>query len=188
MQTPSGERSLAGKKKNSKGKKTASPSKLSSAVGISESDLQGLFELTQKFGLAEFEWEDGEKRLAFRTQSAFQNEGRVYTSVAAPQNVSLPAASAPAAAPVEKAAAKTNERQKQVLSPLVGTFYRSPSPGADLFVKEGQVVKPGEVLCIIEAMKLMNEIESEYSGKIVQVLVENGQPVEFGEPLFIIES
>jgi acetyl-CoA carboxylase biotin carboxyl carrier protein len=76
---------------------------------------------------------------------------------------------------------------KQVLSPFVGTFYRSPSPESAPYVKEGQALKPGDVLCIIEAMKLMNEIEAEFSGKVHSILVENGQPVEFGEPLFTIE-
>lgn len=76
---------------------------------------------------------------------------------------------------------------KQVLSPFVGTFYRAPSPTAESYVKEGSVVKRGDPLCIVEAMKLMNEIESEYSGKVVSILAENGQPVEFGEALFVIE-
>jgi len=77
--------------------------------------------------------------------------------------------------------------EKQVLSPFVGTFYRSPSPASDPYAREGQVIKRGDVLCIIEAMKLMNEIDAEFPGKIKSVLVENGQPVEFGEPLFLIE-
>jgi len=76
---------------------------------------------------------------------------------------------------------------KEICSPLVGTFYRSPSPDADPYISEGSSVKKGEVLCIVEAMKLMNEIESEFSGKIVSILVENGQPVEYGEPLFLVE-
>ncbi len=72
-------------------------------------------------------------------------------------------------------------------SPMVGTFYRAPAPDADLYADVGTIVKKGQVLCIIEAMKLMNEIESEYDGKIVDVLVENGQPVEYNQPLFLIE-
>ena len=86
--------------------------------------------------------------------------------------------------PVEQA--KTN--QVKVTSPIVGTFYRSSSPDKPAYVEVGDIVKKGQVLCIIEAMKLMNEIESEASGKIVQVLIENGQPVEYGQPLFVIES
>jgi acetyl-CoA carboxylase biotin carboxyl carrier protein len=99
----------------------------------------------------------------------------------APQ-VSSAAASASSPAP---AAAPTNH--KQVVSPFVGTFYRSSSPSSEAYVKEGQTVKRGDPLCIIEAMKLMNEIEAEFAGKVISVLVENGQPVEFGEPLFLIE-
>ncbi|MEO5971339.1 MAG: acetyl-CoA carboxylase biotin carboxyl carrier protein [Bdellovibrionia bacterium] len=87
--------------------------------------------------------------------------------------------------PAGPVAAASNE--KQVLSPFVGTFYRAASPESDPYAREGQVIKRGDVLCIIEAMKLMNEIDAEFPGKIKSVLVENGQPVEFGEPLFMIE-
>ena len=80
------------------------------------------------------------------------------------------------------------EKQYHVIkSPLVGTFYRSPAPGAPPFVEVGDIVSPGQVLCIIEALKVMNEIESEVDGVVVRILVENGQPVEYGEPLFLIE-
>jgi acetyl-CoA carboxylase biotin carboxyl carrier protein len=75
-----------------------------------------------------------------------------------------------------------------VTSPLIGTFYRSSSPDKPAYVEVGDVVKKGQVLCIIEAMKLMNEIESETAGKVIQILVENGNPVEYGQPLFMIES
>ncbi|HEX9751496.1 MAG TPA: acetyl-CoA carboxylase biotin carboxyl carrier protein [candidate division Zixibacteria bacterium] len=74
-----------------------------------------------------------------------------------------------------------------ITSPMVGTFYRAPSPGTPAFVEAGQSIKPGDTLCIIEAMKLMNEIESEHSGRIVKVLVDNAQPVEFGQPLFLLD-
>ncbi len=92
---------------------------------------------------------------------------------------------APAAAEKAVEPAKTN--QIKVTSPIVGTFYRSSSPDKPAYVEVGDMVKKGQVLCIIEAMKLMNEIESESAGKIVQTLVENGQPVEYGQPLFVIE-
>jgi oxaloacetate decarboxylase alpha subunit len=92
-----------------------------------------------------------------------------------------------AAIPAEKAAEPAKSNQTKVTSPIVGTFYRSSSPEKPAYVEVGAVVKKGQVLCIIEAMKLMNEIESETAGKIVQILVENGQPVEYGEPLFVIE-
>jgi len=86
---------------------------------------------------------------------------------------------------------KKNERpsnHKVISAPMVGTFYRCPSPESPPFVEVGQIVKKGEVLCIIEAMKLMNEIESEYDGKVVEILIENGQPVEYGEHIFVIEG
>jgi acetyl-CoA carboxylase biotin carboxyl carrier protein len=88
---------------------------------------------------------------------------------------------------VEGTLEEETQRLITVTSPIVGTFYRSPSPDAQSFVDTGQKIKKGQVLCIIEAMKLMNEIESEADGILVKVLVENGQPVEYGEPLFLIE-
>lgn len=100
--------------------------------------------------------------------------------VAAPAAPAAPAASAPAAAAAEDA-------NHKVLSPIVGTFYRAPSPDADSFVQVGQHVNAGDTLCIVEAMKLMNEIESDVSGTIVKILVENGQPVEYNQPVFVIK-
>jgi acetyl-CoA carboxylase biotin carboxyl carrier protein len=89
----------------------------------------------------------------------------------------------------EKSAAKTEKAENYhvIKSPLVGTFYRAPSPGAPPFVEEGDIVSKGQVLCIIEALKVMNEIESDINGKIVKILVENGQPVDYGQELFYIE-
>lgn len=104
------------------------------------------------------------------------------TAIVAP-SIQEPEGGAAAAAAPESA--KTN--QIKVTSPIVGTFYRASSPDKPPYVEAGDIVKKGQVLCIIEAMKLMNEIESEASGKVVQILVENGQPVEYGQPLFIIE-
>ncbi len=102
-----------------------------------------------------------------------------------------PQAPAPAAAPAvagEAApAAKPASNTKEVKSPIVGTFYRSPSPDADPYVQVGQMIEVGTTLCIIEAMKLMNEIESDVAGKVVKICVENGQPVEYGQPLVIVE-
>jgi oxaloacetate decarboxylase alpha subunit len=89
--------------------------------------------------------------------------------------------------PAEKQPEPTKTNQTKVTSPIVGTFYRSSSPDKPPYVEVGDVVKKGQVLCIIEAMKLMNEIESETAGKIVQILVENGSPVEYGQPLYVIE-
>ena len=98
---------------------------------------------------------------------------------------SIPEPAKPAAA--EKAPEPARSNQIKVTSPIVGTFYRSSSPDKPSYVEVGDTVKKGQVLCIIEAMKLMNEIESETAGKIVQIIVETGQPVEYGQPLFIIE-
>lgn len=104
------------------------------------------------------------------------------TAIVAPAVTELERPAAPEKQPEP---AKTN--QVKVTSPIVGTFYRASSPDKPAYVEIGDIVKKGQVLCIIEAMKLMNEIESETAGKIVQVLVENGQPVEYGQPLFVIE-
>ncbi|MFM8152892.1 MAG: acetyl-CoA carboxylase biotin carboxyl carrier protein, partial [Polynucleobacter victoriensis] len=106
----------------------------------------------------------------------------------APAPAAAPAAPAPAAAPTApaEAAAPAAPTGHAVKSPMVGTFYRSPTPGADAFVKIGDTVKEGQTLCIIEAMKLLNEIESDKSGVVKEILCENGQGVEFGQALFII--
>ena len=123
-------------------------------------------------------------------------EGRVRIVKAPPpsaqpapvaQVVQIPASQPAAAAPAQQAAAPTPSRGKTVKSPMVGTLYRAPNPEADPFVTVGSTVKVGDTLCIIEAMKLMNEIESEFAGTVVEILVENGQPIEYGQPLFIIE-
>lgn len=103
----------------------------------------------------------------------------------APAATSSPAAATPA--PAEPAPAATPANYHEVLSPIVGMFYRSPSPDAPAFVEVGQAVSPGQVMCIVEAMKLMNEIECDTYGKVVKVLVENGQPVEYNQALFLIE-
>jgi acetyl-CoA carboxylase biotin carboxyl carrier protein len=104
-----------------------------------------------------------------------------------PAAIVAPAVAEAPAPAVEKTAEQPQTNQVKVTSPIVGTFYRSSSPDKPSYVEIGDIVKKGQVLCIIEAMKLMNEIESETAGKIVQIVVENGQPVEYGQPLFVIE-
>ena len=154
--------------------------------------LERIFELMNRHGMTEVEIETKSEKIKVRSKS--HSDGLSY-SVAAPVAVaSAPALPAPVAvasasvAPATPAlAAPGSDKQKKIVSPFVGTFYRSSSPGAEPYVREGQQVKRGDTLCIVEAMKLMNEIEAEISGKIVSILVENGQPVEFGEPLFVIE-
>lgn len=148
--------------------------------------LKTLIDLVQASGIAEIEInEEGDHvRIVNRPAAPIQ---------AAPAVIEIPAAPVAAAAPqpVPKAPSPATASESpsgtQVTSPMVGTFYRAPSPGADPFVDIGTQVKKGDTLCIIEAMKLLNEIEAEVSGTVKQILVENGSPVEFGQPLFIIE-
>jgi oxaloacetate decarboxylase (Na+ extruding) subunit alpha len=104
-----------------------------------------------------------------------------------PAAIVAPAVTEAPAAPAEKPVEPVKTNQIKVTAPIVGTFYRASAPDKPPYVEVGDIVKKGQVLCIIEAMKLMNEIESETSGKIVQILMENGQPVEYGQPLFAIE-
>ncbi|MBV8469906.1 MAG: acetyl-CoA carboxylase biotin carboxyl carrier protein [Burkholderiaceae bacterium] len=108
-------------------------------------------------------------------------------TVMVPMAQAMPMAAAPMAAAAPAAAAPAAETGHVVKSPMVGTFYRASGPNAKAFVEVGQQVKEGEAICIIEAMKIMNEIDSDKAGTITKILVENGQPVEFGQPLFIIE-
>jgi len=103
------------------------------------------------------------------------------------ESLPSPKAAAPAAAPTASAAADASKNTKDIKSPMVGTFYRSPSPEAESFVEVGQTVEVGQVVCIVEAMKLMNEIKSEVRGKITEVAVQNAEPVEFGQTLFILD-
>lgn len=125
--------------------------------------------------LTEISLEDGEQAITLRKE---------VTGVIAAPAVSAPV-SAPQAAPVEKPAEV--KKGKPLTSPMVGTFYKAPSPDAKPFVQVGQTIKEGDVVCIVEAMKLMNEIEAEVSGKIVEICVSDGQPVEFGQVLMYVE-
>jgi len=143
--------------------------------------LKKLIDLVEESGIAELEITEGEEKVKIV-------KGGVVT-VAAAQPVAL--AAAPAAAAAVPAAGPATEPEPGqeghvVKAPMVGTFYRSPSPDAKVFVEVGQAVKEGDTICIIEAMKLMNEIEADASGVVKAILVENGQPVEYGQPLFIL--
>jgi acetyl-CoA carboxylase biotin carboxyl carrier protein len=100
--------------------------------------------------------------------------------------LATPLSASPGAVPAAPTAVQEPPKGNLVKSPMVGTFYRSPSPGAKPFVEIGQLVKPGDTLCIIEAMKLLNEIEAEVAGEVKEILAENGQAVEYGQPLFVI--
>jgi acetyl-CoA carboxylase biotin carboxyl carrier protein len=146
-----------------------------------------LIELLEESGMSEIEISEGEESVRI---SRYPQPGSVaYTAplpaaaIAAPPQA-LSAEPPPAAA----AAAAPASRGHQVTAPMVGTFYSGPAPGAKPFVEIGTEVKPGDTLCVIEAMKMMNQIESEVAGRVVSILVENGNPVEFGQALFIIEE
>jgi len=147
--------------------------------------LKTLIELVESSGVAELEIQEGEERV--RITRAFAPGAQVIA--AAPAVASVPAATAmsttPPAAPVAPPEPQEPEGHL-VKSPMVGTFYRAASPGAKAFVEVGDSVQVGDTLCIIEAMKLMNEIEADKAGVVKQVLAENGQPVEFGQPLVVI--
>jgi acetyl-CoA carboxylase biotin carboxyl carrier protein len=144
--------------------------------------LKKLIDLVQESGIAELEITEGEEKVRI-----LRVGHGATTMVAMPQATASPLA-IPAATAAPAAAAATPEKIEGhiVKSPMVGTFYRSPSPGAKVFVEVGDKVSPGDTLCIIEAMKLLNEIEADQGGTVKEAYVENGQPVEYGEPLFLI--
>ena len=145
--------------------------------------LKKLIDLVEESGIAEIEVTEGEEKVRITRATAAQP---VFAAPAAIAPVAAaPVAAAPA--PAVSAAPAVRDLSNAQKSPMVGTFYRAPGPNAPAFVESGQQVKAGDTLCIIEAMKLMNEIEAEKSGVIKEILVDNGTPVEYGEPLFIIE-
>lgn len=143
--------------------------------------LKKLIDLVQASGIAELEITEGEEKVRITSVAAAPQT--IYAQAPIPAQAASPA---PAAAPPEASAEPAQPDGHTVKSPMVGTFYRSPAPGAKPFVEVGQAVKAGDTLCIIEAMKLMNEIEADVAGVVKAILVESGQPVEYGEPLFII--
>jgi acetyl-CoA carboxylase biotin carboxyl carrier protein len=151
---------------------------------VSPKELESLFALMSKHDVAELEIERGGVSVAIR-RGRVAATAPIATAFAPP--APAPAAhAAPAAAP--SPAATSEEGVAYVTSPLVGTFYRSPSPDAPPFADVGTKIRPGQRLCIVEAMKLMNEIEAEIEGTIVEVLVENGKPVEYGQKLFKVSQ
>ena len=144
--------------------------------------LKKLIDLVQESGIAELEITEGEEKVKIVKGGAVVSMAAPAPAVAAP----IETRSAPAAALAAAAEADPGQEGHVVKAPMVGTFYRSPSPDAKAFVEVGQAVKEGDTICIIEAMKLMNEIEADASGSVKAILVENGQPVEYGQPLFIL--
>ena len=163
--------------------------------GVNLSEIESLLLFMEKHGLEEFEYQRGDLHIRLRKAAA---SGGGYRAVAGPDIVIAERPSGAASAPrtpeggaSEALKAKDTGSDASrgddlhvIKSPIVGTFYASPTPGAPPFVKAGDRVEQGQVLCIIEAMKLMNEIEAEVAGEVIRILVENGQPVEYGEPLF----
>ena len=145
------------------------------ADGIDLATVRSLASVLEEYGLSEIRWSVGKRKLLLRKGGVAVSQAPVFQQAA------------PAAAPPTAAASNHAASLHIVTSPFVGTFYRSPSPEAPAFTEVGQRVKKGQTLCIVEAMKLMNEIESEVDGVVVACLVENAQPVEYGEPLIIIE-
>jgi acetyl-CoA carboxylase biotin carboxyl carrier protein len=150
--------------------------------------LKKLIELVEESGIAELEITEGEEKVRIsKSPSSTQTYVTASPALQPLTTAAAPTAGAASPAAAAAAAAEVLPEGHVVKSPMVGTFYRTSTPGANPFVEVGQTVKVGETLCIIEAMKLLNEIESDKSGVIKAVLVENGQPVEYGEPLFVIE-
>lgn len=154
-------------------------------------EIQALIKFVSKSGAQEVSLETEDFKINIKTASGAAEQPTIIQAVA-PQ-AAMPVAAAPAtpAAPVAPEAAAASEDDNgnyiEVKSPMIGTLYRSPSPEQDAFVKVGSEIKPGDVLCIVEAMKLFNEIESEVSGKIVKVLVDDQSPIEYDQPLFLVD-
>ena len=164
-------------------------------ASVNMEELRELIALLRDNGLAELELEREDFRVRLRREGANAHSPNVAPNPPIPIPIIDPVLRGPEAATPQTPAAdtkKTNEQQDQdlhlITSPIVGTFYRSPSPTADPFVKIGTNVESDTVVCIIEAMKLMNEIQAEAAGEVVKIYVENGQPVEYGQPLFGIRS
>ena len=145
-----------------------------------------LIELLEESGIAEIEISEGEEsvRISRYPQGMTVAQGPAMPAFQPPASAAAPAAAAPAVAPPPPDGPAPD---KTITAPMVGTFYGAPAPGAKPFVQVGDEVKVGQVLCIIEAMKMMNQIESEKDGRIASVLARNGEPVEFGQPLFVLE-
>jgi len=150
--------------------------------------IEKIIELMQKHQVAEIEIDEGGEKLRVSAYSKAQPAAATHVVHAAAPAAAAPQTAAPAPAPAPaNAAANHMSNKKLIRSPFVGTYYGAPSPGADPFVRPGQKVKKGDVLCIIEAMKLMNEIEAEADGVIAEVLADNSHPVEYDQPLFSLQ-
>ncbi|MCV6629753.1 MAG: acetyl-CoA carboxylase biotin carboxyl carrier protein [Flavobacteriaceae bacterium] len=158
-------------------------------------EIQNLIKFVAKSGASEVKLEMGELKLTIRTGSVSKGDTTVVQQIPVATTPVAPVAAPPApaaetaAAPATKEEAPATDDSKYITikSPIIGTFYRKPAPDKPSFVEVGDTISTGDVLCVIEAMKLFNEIESEVSGKIVKVLVDDSSPVEFDQPLFLID-
>lgn len=183
-------RPLGSKNKNKEVKSIASGPK---SLSMDLNDIQALISFVSKSGVSEVDLESQGVKIVIKTTSS---AAYVAAPVAVPQPVAVQApvhAAAPAAAPSAQSPVSTapsvadESKYVTIKSPMIGTFYRRPSPDKPVFVNVGDEIKPGKVLCIIEAMKLFNEIEAEISGKIVKILVDDASPVEYDQPLFLVD-
>jgi acetyl-CoA carboxylase biotin carboxyl carrier protein len=151
--------------------------------------IKKLIELLEESGIAEIEIKEGEEAVRISRMPVGATVAQVMPQVAhlgaAPAIAGAPAPAV--SAPAESAAHKPKPNEHVITAPMVGTFYASPSPGAKPFVEIGDEIKVGQVLCIIEAMKMMNQIEADKAGRVTSVMAHNGDPVEFGQPLFVVE-
>ncbi len=160
------------------------PASNSAVAGFELGELRQLIRLVQRTGIGELEVNSGGRSVRI---AATAIAGAMAVPSAVVAAAPGPAAAASPETPQRKPAAEPASTYKALTSPMVGTFYRSPAPDADPFIEVGDIVEVGQTVCIIEAMKLMNEIEAETKGRVVQVLVENAQPVEFGQKLILVE-
>ena len=152
--------------------------------------IKKLIELLEESGIAEIEIKEGEEAVRIsRMPTGAAAQVQAYAMpMAPPPQLMAPAQAAAAAAPAAaEPAARTRPNEHVITAPMVGTYYSAPSPGAKSFVEIGDEVKVGQVLCIIEAMKMMNQIESDKAGRVTSIMARNGDPVEFGQPLFVVE-
>jgi acetyl-CoA carboxylase biotin carboxyl carrier protein len=170
-------------------KKKSSGSLVSNGTALDVEALRQIVEMVEGSEISRLEWQKGDERLVIRRGRVVSSGRAALVSIAPTAAPVLTASEAPRPSMARpNLIAPPNEKKGHVItSPFVGTFYRTPAPDQPPFVEVGSQVKKGQVLCIIEAMKLMNEIESEVAGKVAEVLVENAQPVEFGQALFRIE-
>jgi acetyl-CoA carboxylase biotin carboxyl carrier protein len=175
------ENTASAKADEGKSGKKSSGSQQADQSSFDMDELRELMELVNEQGFTDFEFENENIRVRLSKASAL-------APVAQPIQIQQPAAHQSTAAAEPVSTAESDESLHKITSPIVGTFYRSPGPDKEPYVKEGSRVSPESVVCIVEAMKLMNEIQAEVAGEVVKIYVENGQPVEFGQPLFGIKK